>query len=410
MSLTGSIARDLPSAPALRVSALAYLAHVLCQGWIGSSEGFLGIAIIAAAVAWRRGELRLAPHPVLVPLILYAAASILSALASYRPAVSLANTGEWFPFLALPLAMSLYAATPALRRLGLRAMALLAVFQSSYGLAQYFLLGRRELESRITGTTAHVMTYSGILLPLAILMLSLALSRLRTPWILLAAVVCSLAIAFTFTRGAWLGWLAGSLLLALLRRPRSIAWAIPVALLAVSFSPLPLFARFVSSFDTSQPSVLDRIRMTQAGVEIIRDNPLLGVGPSNIKEIYPLYRHPDAPRFRIPHLHSNPVQIWAERGVAAFGAWLLLLGLYAGAMIRARKRTEADGWADGGLAAVAALTVAGLFEFNFGDTEVLLMMLDIMALTLAATAVAPALPAAPEAGESGAGIPVPAAG
>lgn len=410
MSLTGSIARDLPSTPALRISALAYLAHVLCQGWIGSSEGFLGIAIIAGVVAWRRGEVRPSLHPVFIPLILYAAASIASALASYRPLVSLSNTGEWFPFLALPLAMSLYAATPGLRRLGLGAMATLAVFQSSYGLAQYFIFGRRELESRITGTTAHVMTYSGILLPLAILMLSLALSRLRTPWILAAASLSSLAIAFTFTRGAWIGWLAGSLLLVLLRRPRSIAWAIPVALLAVSFSPLPLFARFVSSFDTSQPSVLDRIRMTQAGAEIIRDRPLLGVGPSNIKEIYPLYRHPDAPRFRIPHLHSNPVQIWAERGIAAFAAWLLLLGLYAGSMIRARRRPEADGWADGGLAAVAALTVAGLFEFNFGDTEVLLMMLDTMALTLAATAALPPLLHARERGETGTGDPLPAAG
>ena len=66
-----------------------------------------------------------------------------------------------------------------------------------------------------------------------------------------------------------------------------------------------------------QSSNLDRIRMAEAGVEIIKDYPLLGVGPANVKEVYPLYRKHDAPRFRIPHLHNNVIQLWAERGVLA---------------------------------------------------------------------------------------------
>jgi hypothetical protein len=35
------------------------------------------------------------------------------------------------------------------------------------------------------------------------------------------------------------------------------------------------------------------------------------------------------------------------------------------------------------MAAAVGLAVFGLFEFNFGDTEVLLTMLDVWALTLA---------------------------
>jgi hypothetical protein len=36
-------------------------------------------------------------------------------------------------------------------------------------------------------------------------------------------------------------------------------------------------------------------------------------------------------------------------------------------------------WAQAGVAISVALAVAGLFEFNFGDTEVFFLMLNVMA-------------------------------
>jgi len=39
-------------------------------------------------------------------------------------------------------------------------------------------------------------------------------------------------------------------------------------------------------------------------------------------------------------------------------------------------------WAEAGLAVATSLTVAGLFEFNFGDTEVFYMMLNLFALVV----------------------------
>jgi hypothetical protein len=37
-------------------------------------------------------------------------------------------------------------------------------------------------------------------------------------------------------------------------------------------------------------------------------------------------------------------------------------------------------WAEAGVAVAISLTVAGLFEFNFGDTEVFYLMLNLFAL------------------------------
>ncbi len=376
----------LSSSRSVRIATLAYLAHILCEGWIGSSEGFLGIALIAAIVALVRRELTVPFHLLYLPLGLYVAASLASALASPDPLHGLNEALDWFHLLAFPLAIALYASVRGLPRLAIGAFTILAFFQSSLGLAQYAFLGYDALERRITGTTAHVMTFSGIVLPLSLLFISLTFSRSGKAVHWAAAALTSAALALTFTRGAWIGWGAGVLTIVALRRIRLVPWLVPIGLLALTFSPEPIFARFVSSFDLRQTSVLDRIRMAEAGVEMIRDRPLFGVGPGNVKEVYPLYRKDDAPRFTVPHLHSNPVQIWAERGVLALVAWGLLIALFLREALRLRREGGAAPWLDGGIAAAVALTVAGLFEFNFGDTEVLLTMLDVWAVTLVAGA------------------------
>jgi len=152
---------------------------------------------------------------------------------------------------------------------------------------------------------------------------------------------------------------------------------------AITFMPDVMFSRLVSSFDVQQSSNLDRIRMAEGGLEMIKDHPVLGVGPANVKEIYPLYRKADAPRFRPPHLHNNIIQLWAERGITAVVAYLMLLGLFFRECARGWRYTPAREFAEAGIAITVGLAYAGLFEFNFGDTEVFLIMLELFALLIA---------------------------
>ena len=102
-----------------------------------------------------------------------------------------------------------------------------------------------------------------------------------------------------------------------------------------------------------------------------------------VKPYYPLYRDPDAPRWSVPHLHNNLFQIAAASGVFAAGAYLAWIGLFlARAIVRLRRESRPDYrslWA-GALLAGTALCVAGLFEYNFGDTEVEMATLLVFAL------------------------------
>ena len=121
--------------------------------------------------------------------------------------------------------------------------------------------------------------------------------------------------------------------------------------------------------------------MAEAGLRMVGERPLLGFGPDLVKRVYPLYRHPTAPRLLVPHLHNSYIQVAAERGIPALAVLLALLGSAAAAAWRGFRRGGAD--ADlhlGVLGALAAFAVAGLFEHNWGDSEVQRLVLVLLAV------------------------------
>jgi O-antigen ligase len=369
---------DLPRL--VRWSAFFYLIHVVFQGKTAVSEIAAGMAPLLLGWALVKRQIRPSFHVLYYPLALYGIASTISSFLAPRAIHSFGENMLWVKMLIFPTAVILFREIPRMRELALYAHALFVTWIASDGLIQFIFQGRRDLEHRITGTATHVMTFSGELMPLAILFAILWIHT-RKHWMLIPATLATFALLLTFTRSAWLAWVVAMGVILLFARPRWIAYAAPLAILFITFAPLPIFARFISVFDTKQESNLDRIRMVQAGVEIIRDYPLFGVGPANIKQIYPLYRMHDAPRYRVPHLHNNVVQIWAERGVVALVAYALLLFFFVRECVRAWPG-PARRWAQAGIAVAAALTCAGMFEFNFGDTEVFYLMLDVFALVI----------------------------
>lgn len=375
-------ARLLTSLPAaLRWSVVFYLIHILTQGKVAPAEisGFFASLLLGWAL-WKK-QARPSFHILYYPLALYGFVSTVSALTAETRLHSAGEAMLWIKMLIFPTALILFRNIPVLRNAALKMHIVAAVAIATYGVVQYLAQDRRALENRITGPATHVMTFSGLLLAGSLLLLVLAAHR-RKVWLIASAAIVSLALLLTFTRSVWQGWLVAVFLLLALKRPRHLPIAAGLLLIFISLMPMDFFSRFVSAFDLQQSSNLDRIRMAEAGVEMIKDRPLLGVGPANVKEVYPLYRKPDAPRFRPPHLHNNLVQLWAERGILGVAAYLLLMGLFL--------RECAKGWggparelAEAGVAVTVGLAYAGLFEFNFGDTEVFYLTLTLFALIVA---------------------------
>ena len=122
---------------------------------------------------------------------------------------------------------------------------------------------------------------------------------------------------------------------------------------------------------------IDRVAMLEAGVAIVKDYPLLGVGPDQIENVYPRYRVPDAVKPTNPHLHNVPMQIAAERGLLALGAWIwFVVSVFVGLFQLVRKARNKS-LAAAALGGMAAMLAAGLTEYNFGDSEFQMLLLVI---------------------------------
>ena len=116
--------------------------------------------------------------------------------------------------------------------------------------------------------------------------------------------------------------------------------------------------------------------MLDAGMEIALDHPVFGVGPGLVQPAYSEYRSKEAPP-KIPHLHNNVVQIAAERGIAGLLAYAAVLGVFFLHVWRASPTAQqlSRPVIIGCLMAVAGVTAAGFFEYNWGDAEVWIVTL-----------------------------------
>jgi hypothetical protein len=356
--------------------------------------GLLAVTWIAAGVRERRF-----PESLRSPVCLLAGAlallTVASAVFSRDPSVSVRHLPGLSLLLLVPIAMDLIDTPHRARTIVLTlaasgtALAILGVWQ--------FLHGGDDLENRIRATLSHYMTFSGLATIAAGLLLGLAFeARGRWRFLGVAAVVPLAAVLFTYTRGAYVGLVAALLLYAGVRRPKGLLVLAPAVLAVVLLAPAGIRERMRSIGDLSDRTNRDRIAMLHAGARIVGDYPVLGLGPDMVKPYYPLYRDPDAPRWVVPHLHNNVAQIAAASGVFTAGIYVLFVGLVlARGILAVRRETRPDRralWA-GALLAGAAITVAGLFEYNFGDTEVEMATLLVFALPFskAATAAAPSV-------------------
>jgi putative inorganic carbon (hco3(-)) transporter len=155
---------------------------------------------------------------------------------------------------------------------------------------------------------------------------------------------------------------------------------IPVIVVAAAASGL-IYHRVSMSFQEGFAPDSGRLAMVAVGFQMIQDHPLFGVGPQRISREFPRYYGNTTPtNFFFGHLHNNILQIAAERGLLCLAAFLwMVFEMFAGLIRVFRAADERARWcAVSGITALAGFLVAGLFEFNFGDSEVLLLLLFLI--------------------------------
>jgi O-antigen ligase len=376
-----------------RLEHFGLFALIGVAGAVHFSIAAAQILLAVAAVCWVillvvRSERPQAPVFVW-PLLAYAVVTLISAAFSADPRSGLVDSKQLILFLLVPI-------TYRLARNGngstlVTVVVSCAAVSALFGILQYGILHYDNLGQRPQGTLGHWMTYSGLLM----IVIGVALARVLFGkggriWPALVIPALAVAVALTFTRSAEVGVCAAAAMLFSLKDFRLFAIVPVVAAVFFALAPASVSHRFVSMFDRKDPTVSDRVTMLRVGERMIRAHPLTGVGPNMVERLYREYLGddtavgPDGVTHINPHLHNNPVQIAAERGLPALAIWLWFMVALVKDLGARFTRGEHRALAAAALAAVAALLTAGLFEYNFGDSEVLMLFLIIVTLPAAA--------------------------
>jgi putative inorganic carbon (hco3(-)) transporter len=244
--------------------------------------------------------------------------------------------------------------------------------------------------ARITGFMGHWMTFSGQMMMALLLILALLLLS-REPqgkrWLAAAACLVAAALLAAETRSMWGGAAVGAAYLLWFKR-RWLILAIPVTLAVVLLTnPFDARERVISivrphgEVDSNDHRALLR----RVGWGMIQAHPWVGLGPEEVGPNVARYIPADVPR-PLPdgyygHLHNIYFHYAAERGLPALAAllWFFVQALYDFARaLRLQAPGEARWFLHGAIAVILAFMLAGYFEVNWGDSEVLAMLLAVV--------------------------------
>lgn len=342
----------------------------------------LGVMLTFWALSLVVQRQRLQVPDMFAPLVVYAALTLVSSAFAIDPRTSFIDDKQLILFLIVPAVYYLARGSRATTVLAVvitvgALSALIGIVQ--YGVLQYDSLGRRP-----EGLLTHYMTYSGLLVLVIGAASARALFSNDRIWPAIMMPTLVVALALTLTRGAWVGACVGVALLLALRDFRFITLLPILAALFIAIAPSQITDRASSMFDLKDPTIQDRIAMLRIGARMIRDHPLTGVGPNMIPRRYAEYRDSDASQPVNPHLHNVPVQIAAERGLPALAVWLWFVAALIGDLIRRLRSARDLSLPAAALAATVGMLAAGLFEYNFGDSEFLMLFLVLVTLPYAA--------------------------
>ena len=377
---------EAPAAPGLeRLTTILLLAFVgAVQLSIAAAQILLGALLLCWITGMVRDKTRPTAPTFFVALLAYAGITLISSIFSIAPLESFIDDRQLSLFLIVPAVYDLArghratTATDVIVTVGGAA--------AVYGIVQYGMLHFDSLGQRPRGTLGHYMTYSGTLM----LVIGVAGARLvfgtrDRVWPALVMPALVVALSLTLTRSAWVGACVAVGVLFILKDLRLLGLLPVVAALFFAFAPDSVTNRMVSVFDLRDPSNRDRLAMARTGAAMVRDFPLTGVGPAMIPKLYTQYRDPDAVQAMNPHLHNVPLQIAAERGLPALAIWLAFIAVLAYSLFRIFRSEGDQTFAAAGLAAIAGMLSAGLFEYNFGDSEFLMLFLVLVTLPFAAS-------------------------
>ena len=244
--------------------------------------------------------------------------------------------------------------------------------------------------SRSTGFFNSPQTFGNyilLVLPVVFGLSSYSNTRREKRRLQLSSLIILTAIIFSYTRGVWLGLIGGLIFMAILRSKKLlllVVTGIIVGFMFLAFLPSSKFTqRVVRTFKSGRP-VGGRIFFWKGSLRIIRDYPITGLGWEGFGIVYPKYK-PAKGRQLVCHAHNNFIDMAVDSGLLGLGIfiWLLVTIYKVGFHIfKELEQGYFKGIAWGFLGSFTAFLIAGLSQYNFGDSEVVMLFYFLLAMVM----------------------------
>ena len=338
--------------------------------------------------------------PLGIPFVLFVLACLIAVVNAYDVDYSYKSLKKLLEFLIFFWVLN------CVRENNLRNSLLLTLITSAtvaslFGFFQLWQASAWLPISRVEGTLSTYMTFAGLLMMVEILALAHVIFGQpvqKLIWISIGIIFYCLLL--TLARQAWLGLTVGILFLIFYWRKKFFL-----------FVPFIFMAIFLLSPDKVKKRVLEtttpcltyqecqankagnwelamRTNLWQFGWKVFKDYPLTGCGFRCVDLVHTQYIDPfpqehGSVRY-LRGMHNNFIQIAVDTGILGLATWLGIWACFFRLLYRKATNLKPDSserWiVFGSAATVIAFLMGGIFETNFYDSEVAMLLYFIMAL------------------------------
>ncbi|MGE5175854.1 MAG: O-antigen ligase family protein [Hyphomicrobiales bacterium] len=381
-----------------RAASLSFLLLAAALPW-SIAPMSIGVVLCAALTLlawWLPGDggarVRWYRTPIDVPALVWMAALVIATIFALEPARSAPRIEKGLLFAVIPLA-AWHARDPRTARRAVAILLVSAVFATIYALVRFEHEGG-AFPARVRGLVGHPLTYGGQATLLATIAMALVLFGPDRRWRVGGGAFLVLllpALLGSGTRSAWIATFAAACVLIARRRARWLAILGALAVAGLFLLPSGYRSRALSwrAFDPNAYWNQERLYLWDAGRRMFLDHPVTGVGLQDLSALYDRYKSPNAHESH-GHLHDVVIQVGATMGVVGLVALVFLVTGFFRAAGRDWRAPIPPGRFRSVLraAAVAALTgflVAGIFEWNLGDEELVDFLCVVIGMGYAAS-------------------------
>lgn len=361
-------------------------------------------------------ELKVKPTKLNLPLVLFFVVACVSIFNSIEPRTSLQGLIKVLKYLGIYFLMIEGIDDLKLVKNIITALILGAVIVCIDGVIQY-IIGKDLFHSnpliinvdlkRMTAAFRHCNDFGVYLVTVVGVIWALALYEFKkkVKWItFIAALLVTVCILLTFSRGAALAFYGAMLLMGVVKKDKLILIVLILSLAAMPF----LIPSGVKEWSKETHSFLeffcnlDRIAFYKSAIQMIKDHPFIGVGINTFMKAYPRYKVHDVDIITADYCyaHNNYLQMAGEIGLIGLGIFLWVLvalflelrAVYLKEGIRINKDKEGKIRKDKGIfvsnvalglgCGVLAFLLNGLTESSFYFSKIVVVFWFVVGLAV----------------------------